>query len=551
MANTYPNLALTLIEGMQNGIDADATRVLVVINLQDRTVYLVDNGSGVPRDKFESALASVGRSVKSKDRLGKFGLGLISPLDKCKRFEFTSMPIGTAHPLSWTFCGDDLRLQHSQTVIPCKTLTRMPQIPRRFSSYVEGDFDVTWHTMVKLIGVTEDKVVSLVNLDQLESEVRHKLGGRMRERGVCIRVVLVNEKNREEVRDINPVSYSGEPLDMVTYTQPVCGEVQFELYRAPKLAGQRRGQVTVTEMDNSYGVPIAALINQARTGGWGDAYAQAFAALGSGYFEGVIRCKNIELHPGRTKFQYNDELQTFYMVIGQWFDECGKHYFEDEQVTTREERYQDLSLKSQKRIREILLNQPQFVRLWDGLKGSVAKGRLGSGHLDPETGKRGDTEGDNSIRSGQGGAGVERKKGTGDHNPSGGGRQREPKDRPGDTPNGVMGPRGKRRQLVTGDSQGLWFEYSWSDNTHRLWEFDFTSGILTFNVRHWIWVKLDESKGGKHTPKNDRWIMALQEWLTLEVLTLLGRYSDVDEFEHNRDMLDSKIDPFVELFIIS
>jgi hypothetical protein len=549
-ARTYPTLPLVLIETMQNAIDNEATAVFVGVDLVNRNVVIADNGIGTDREKFEMALASVGKTVKDKGKLGKFGRGLVSPLDKCKSFTFASRYLGRGKVLQWTFREDQIRGQHFELTIPCEELTKLPAFGRRYDEHLTGRFDAAWHTVVRLNGVTEDKVISLVDLDELVGMVRIKLGSAMRTQGVVIRVVLVDATGRQQVQDIDPVAFKGEPLEVLTYDHPQAGQVQFELFRAPKLGGKRKGEVGVVAMEDNYPITIGEFIRQARGRQWAELIKAPLDALASGYFEGTIRCKNIELHEERTKFEFTEALVGLYEVIDQWYTEHGHAQFENEQLESRDERYRQLGIKSMDRLQE-LLKQPQFERLWDSLKSVVQFGRLGDGHLDPVKGKLDGHDDDASTRSGQGGAGKARTPGGSGRSggtPTDEDRQKPAKDRPGDTPIGTLGTGGTRRQLVKGDSQGLWFDYDTMPGSSRLWEFDFQQGILTFNIRHPLWVMLDETNG-KHTKKHDKWIMHLQEWVALEVLSLLMHFPKSDDFEQHRVLIDSQAKPYVELFI--
>lgn len=548
LANTYPNLMLTIVEAIQNGIDAEADRIMVCIDLKARNVTIVDNGMGVTRERFELGLASVGKGVKEKDKLGRFGRGLIAPLNKCASFAFVSAPVGTGTVLRWRFVGTEIRKQHRELHIPSDKLSALPKLSKLFESDASGTFNITWRTMVALKGVTKDKVVSLVDLDELESQIRQKLGAAMRRKNVLVRVVLSDENGRKQSRDVDPVHYSGEMLPVVSYDASKAGEageVIFELYRAPKRGGKRQGEVVVMELDGNYPVTMKEFTRQARGGEWREIVNPVFEVLNSGYFEGIIRCKNIELAPERTKFVYNDALKALYLLLSTWFDEHGREAYEDERVQNREQRYQDLGVKSQQHLRDVL-RQPQFQRLWEGLTSVVETGRLGSDHLDPENGTPDGIEDESSIRSGQG---TDRGKNTGGRTTCGKPGERTPRDRPGDVPTGAYGPSGQRRQLVKGDSQGLWFEYSRMDGSSRLWEFDFNRGVLTLNVRHPIWVQLDETNG-KHTARNDKWVMQLQEWLALEILVLLMDFRTSEALDEWRHLVDTKVRPYVELTIL-
>ncbi len=540
LANTYPSVMLTLVEAAQNAIDADAERVLIGIDLKRHRVMVVDNGRGVSLEKFEQALASVGKGIKSRDRLGRFGRGLIAPVNKCRRFTFISKVAGS-RPIRWTFSGVDIRAQHEQVTIPQETLREMPGVLKVFQPFLTNGFNVKWMTMVNLEGVTTDRVISLVDLDELESQIRTKLGMAMRRQNTSIRVVLVDEFGRASSRDINPVVFSGEQLGVVEYVDDDAGAIEVDLYRAQKLGGTRKGTVLVMEADGNYPLPMKEVARQMRGGRWTE-FEDVIAILTSGFFEGMIRCEKIALSPTRTKFEFNDALLGLFMVLSTWYDQFGLKHYENEQERSRESRYQDLGLESQERLRELLP-----PRLWEVLKAIVSVGRLGDGHLDPERGRMGGFEDESSLRTGQGGAGTPK---TSRDTQVPQERQREPRDRPGDMPTGSLGPDGSQRQLVKGDSLGLWYEYSPLFANFHLWEFNARMGILTFNTKHPVWVRLDETNG-RHTTKNAKQIMDLQEWLTLQVLCLLQLYPDPEAFGEHRSFIDDQVRVYADLFILN
>ena len=103
---------------------------------------------------------------------------------------------------------------------------------------------------------------------------------------------------------------------------------------------------------------------------------------------------------------------------------------------------------------------------------------------------------------------------------------------------------------MRGDSEGLWFEYSPLFANSHCWEFDLLTGVITFNTKHPVWVSLDKTKG-KHIAKNEKQIMDFQEWLTLQILTLLTVYPEPEDFELHRDLIDHQIKPYTQMFILN
>lgn len=548
LANTYPSLVLTLIECIQNAIDGEAQHIFVGIDLKRRRVNVADDGVGVDVFTFERALSSVGQSIKSANKLGRFGMGLISPLNKCANFTFMSSPISENRRRStrWQFEAKAIRAQHTEISIPREQVAALPVLSQQFAPHATGEFKQIWRTMVAMNAVTEDKVISLMDLDELESETLSKLGNVMRQRSVVVRVVLIDGQERVQTRDITASSFSGEAFPLVRYDLEKAGGVELQLYRAPKRSGRRQGLVSVMETGNPSSISIRDFARQARMSSWSAEVEPAVAALNSGHFEGTIRADGITMHPERTKFELNDALREVYYALAQWFEDHGKLQFENEQEVSRESRYQDLGLKSQARLQEFL-SHPENKRLLTVLQSAVAIGRMGDGHVTPGSGRPTGQDEAATTRVGQGGAGVARVPSGKPHSP----RSTEPgPDRPGDTPLGVMGPNGKRRRLVRGDSQGLWYEYSQLPANSHLWEFDMQQGVLTFNVRHPVWARLDETRG-KHLARNAKWIMHLQEWLTLQVLLLISSYPESNDFEEHRSSVDDQIRPYVDMFIVA
>ena len=94
-AQHYPTVHAVVLEAVQNACDPDvrAKEIWININQRDRSVTITDNGCGITEEQFLDRLATVSvQHRKGNEATGKYGLGLISPLGKCKRFFFTSCP---------------------------------------------------------------------------------------------------------------------------------------------------------------------------------------------------------------------------------------------------------------------------------------------------------------------------------------------------------------------------------------------------------------------------------------------------------------------------
>ncbi len=528
LSDTYPTLAKSILEMIQNALDAMASHVYVKVDLKRREAVIMDDGEGISPDKFEEALRSVGRSIKSRrNKLGRFGLGLISPLKKVRQYTVTSFPVGVSSPLEWVFNAKLISPQSNDVHIPVRTLARFT--PER----IDWNVQTVWRTIVRLTGITSDKVISMIDLDTFEDDLLANFGQAMRQHGAICFIELIDEQGKREQREIRPKEYSGQPFPVVSYHSEDAGTVTFELFRARSRNGKRRGIVSVRQEGDLFLLHWRDFVNQARGLRWTHA-STAFDALASGYFEGTITAEKISLASTRSKFEINDALMGLYVVIDDWFIEHGQAYLDDEKEKARSERLQQLGLKSLERWDE-LLNDPAYASLRRALLNTFVFGRLGEGHVFPGSGTPDDFEEEPSVRVGQGGVGAERNPRedappeTAPHDP----------DRPGDLPLTSRGPRGGRRQLVKHDSLGLQLGHEPLDSA-RLWELDASKGILFFNTAHRLWLACE---------RRDSFVLHLQDWVIMQVLHLLTLPQD--RFEDFRVLADQQAKSYVELFIFT
>lgn len=543
LASTYDTLQLAIVEAAQNAVDAGATRIFVGIDLRQpagandsrRQVIVVDNGEGITTEKMRRALSSIGHTLKDEDqdeetrKLGRFGLGMISPVDKCARFEIISQPSGATHTNMWTLVGKKIRGQEHFQDVPFKRLASFPGAPRPFGALLKQAEDrrVPWRTMIKLGGVTGDKAVNRIDLDELEKRTLTNIGEGMRRNGVVMHVTMYDARGTVQQRDISPEAYTGEPLQIVQVDRKDCGTVEFELYRVNSGSKTRRG-VIVQQAGDPCAVSWRDFSMQAR--GWGilgndDVHIkEAFGAIASGAFEGVIRVQRIKLAPERTKFVRNDALIGAYVAIIDWYNKFGKAFMEAEHETRRDQRLSELGQQSLDRILEHMRKNsflPILQRLMDVLPGV--------GNTPPAPSEQESAPSSNKSKK----------------------RRRvvvEPSSRTSSSKKGEPDP--GRNTPATGGPVSLRFGYEMLPTSDRLFEFDFDTGTITFNIRHPQWEKVDSD--GKRAPRHDKQVMSLQEWLAFKVLVCLARNPTPSTFEDAREIqIDVEAGPYIDAFILA
>ncbi|MGF7228718.1 MAG: ATP-binding protein [Candidatus Saccharibacteria bacterium] len=544
LARTYPTLALMLVEAVQNAIDADATRVFVGVDLVENRIAILDNGSGVTVEKFHEALQSVGFGIKEPGSLGRFGIGLISPLDKCQSFWFVSRPQGEVKVNAWQFEVAKIRPQRTKATIPDFTWDKFTDLPDPFkhahndARIGKRDEPITWNTMVLLDRVTKDKVIGLVDPDEIENLIRSKLGIGMRRKGTHVTLVVrdwrpgvtqLTATDKPYVvskRQIDPLVHKGQKLDVVRYETEAAGTIEFDLYRARQVGGKRQGQVVVSELGDDSTVTMPDFCMQAGSAGYYNTKdhdratlpetSRALETLLDGFFEGTVRCENIELLPNRTSFEYNETLKELYLYFGIWYESVGKELMGTEREARAEKRYQDLGEKSLKRLIDELTSNTDLALLARSLRG-VLPGMRAS-RPEPKEKK------ENSAP-----------------------RDKAPKD-----PNSrkvVVRPRQPAESSAKSPvTTFITYAYEMLRGSGRLWEYDIESGVLTFNIRHPLWVKVDEING-KHTPKTDLQVMKLQEYLTLKLLLLLANDDGVPVDSMSLELARVAIDRELQFYI--
>lgn len=504
LAKQYPTLKLVILELVQNGLDVDATEIMVAVDRRQRTLHVWDNGDGVSIDGFNQALGTVGKSIKEqgRGRLGRFGIGMISPLSVCDEYRFISTPRGHDDAYrEWTFKRKVIEESAEAVSIP----NRRAEI-YYFDPSGHHENAVSWRTTVALKGYSIDRVVSELDIDDLVSQITDKFGEVMRRRKVLVKLSITDERGETKKRTVEVTKWTGRPLPEEQVKDGDCGTVTFRIFRAVAKSGKPKGRVVVGESGNPFRLGFDQFAK-----GVGDLISSRVrAALTDGFFEGEILCSGIKLEVSRTRFMESDALVAFCLQIESWFERVAGPLLEDMARVKQGERLQRIGEKVCDEI-EVMLQSPEFTDIRSFVE-SIPTGTVGKGHTEPTGGVVG-PEDVTSIRTSptsSGGGGPKRKPGGGGG--GGGGEPREPYgEREDDVPVTVGGPRGERRVQVKGNSPGLQLIYDPMPWSSDLWSFDARSGRLSINIRHPLWARCE--------PKDD-WTSALTRFVWITALTL-------------------------------
>ena len=501
IANEYPTLYEVIMESVQNAIDAEATVIELLLNKKHRQIVVQDNGKGVTKEEFEVALMQVCESVKERGKLGQFGIGLISPLGKCKKFTFTSF--AESRPRDgyneWEFVTEDIREQSDQVVVPHHKRLDLVNLHVAPSGTRRDVTAVEWSTNITISSYTKDKLISRIpSADELFNGIVERYGSAMRNNNVEVRVAIVTEKGEHDLKSGMAKPFTGKKLAEAVVNHPDSGATTIRLYLARKSADKKyHGKVLVGEADNDFRFLFSVFARSA-----GILSAEMVEAFHSGIFEGEILTEGAKLNPNRKSFAENEALLGFCESIEEWYRSEGQKHVDSVREQREDMRYQELGEQSMRNL-ELLLRLPEYSDLLEVL-GSFKQGTVGDDHTPPEAADIIGKQKEKSVA-----VNPENKSGTeGSIN----GHQLPSTERESHHPFTVQGPRGRQRTLVKSASLGLQFAHEAMEGSDRLYDFDRRRGIITFNIRHPVWVMCDRAG------KGNRQIRQLQEMATIFAL---------------------------------
>jgi hypothetical protein len=502
-AKQYPLVLQAILEMVQNALDAKAKFINIRVNLKNRTLEVTDTGTGRSRAEFDVALQSVFRSQKEQTALGQFGIGLMSWMDKCKRYSFTSVaPNHTTGYLRWTF--DPVRiLERGDRRIPPEEIPDL-----RFTPYVDQGrpkWEVPWRSRVLVESFKLDKTFKRLTLADLEAEILKNFNQALRSNGAWVQLEIFDLAGKVQVLGVHPRTFAGQQLPVVTLTKRDCGRTEFRLYLAPATQHGRRGKVEIGVFGRDFRMPVAYALKQEAC----LCSQDAVQALLGGAFEGEVLTTLAQFNPNRRGFIEDDAYADLCEVLDRWFEQHGKGYLEELKSAKEDDRFQRIALAALDAI-DKLLEDPRNQHLKDVIQ-SFKFGTVGPGHHRP--GKRAvvGTQGATSLAVG--GQPLRPRGST-----NGDSREREDPvtEHPGHTPLTAVGPLGIRRTIVRGGSRGIQFAKVVMLGSPLVWNLRKEEGVLEFNSAHPLWQKVDRS---------DRAVQWFMEHVFLHAFSILARPS--------------------------
>jgi hypothetical protein len=510
--DSYGTLVECIYELVQNAIDANAKTITVSINKRTRSIQIRDDGDGISKEKYETALQSVMQTMKSREKYGQFGRGMLSPLRKCKRHTLTSCQKGGMVFLEWSFATSDIESQTDQVFVPHRIRNDLRSRSDK-RGHQSGVTLVDWQTLIEIQEYTADRMVAKIPAAQnIFDELVRRFRKKMLDNKISIAITILDGKTAVDEKVGFAAPYYGHKLSQHTVRHIDAGMTTFNLFLAKRnekgaLAG---AGVSVGETGNEFRMPFTVFCKSVQ----GVLSAHVVEALQSGVFEGDIFTARAKLHHNRKEFEASDALLGFCESIETWYDDVGKQHYEAVVDARDSERYKALG-EDLSRTMEKLLADPKFADFLrpyaGGVKGkkeAVAGDEPGSDVSEPPTPRAESVPRESEV--GRGGA----------------------------SPSGEKAPR-KTRAAAQSGTLGITFKYEEVYDDKILWAFE--GGTLTFNILHSKWRACESSQ---------RRLKQLQELICMKAL-VLEMMPEGDWKAHARAYSEELVDPFIHLLINS
>lgn len=491
VASAYPTLRKVIAEATQNALDANANKIVIDVNLKDRQVTIQDNGDGVSEEAFNEAIQMICESRKlsgtNQKKLGRFGIGLIAGLGKCKEFRFVSRPKGRGKFKQWTFNTSEIQECADEIDIPVCDRTDL-------------NHNAPFSSLIIFTGIKQDSFISAITATELADEIKHHYNKALLRLGTVVSITVTDTEGNVEAVELEGERFSGRKVDEQVLTTQHGAAVVFNIWIASRKPGSKPPGIVVGEVTSDHTFPFSDFADS--TAEWFASDLDCLKALKSGILTGEILGDGVRLHTNRRQFEKNEALGEFCHAISTWYANTGKAIIESERTELKDCRFQDIGRDVLRKLEEII---PGFSQIKNVLR-SANFGSIGHGHAIPNSGTVLDeTLSFNAL-------GSTNAKGNG--NPHSG-RNDVPRENERHIPNIATGPKGERRNRVRGSNSGLIIHFEAS--TKSLWDFDPLTATLTFNVAHPSWQELEHS---------DEALAEMQLTIAVLVLNMEGYRSD-------------------------
>ena len=487
IVNLYPTIVSVVLELVQNSLDSNAKDIAVIIDHQKRDIKVRDDGEGISTEKFAEAISKVCDSLKGKDKLGQFGIGMLSPLGKCKEFDITSIPKGLNSGYNkWFFNSDRILKNGDLPEIPHSELNKA--IFSRSGKAMKDKDVYNWRTQVNIREFKTDRGITTASVVELQRLISGRFSEAMKRLNASVLICIKDADGKTEKLTFKAAEFRGEKMKPVIYGEPATGQTYFEIYISPKMASGRKGEVSIGIKNDLFRIGFKDFAKSITD----YIKPETLQMLTSGTFEGLIVSDKCSLHQNRKEFLEDDHLMNLAIHLDEWAKNYAQPAMVSMKDSQRDEWLQAVGSVAISMLESSIKNElPHLLAVVKSFK----KGFL--------TVPRKEEGQDHKSKKASSPEKYAKQKG---------GHSSSPKESSEDIVMTVAGPHGQKRRLVSGSSTGLQFVYEELPGNDHHWEFDSETGILSFNMRSDIWERMERA--------GDRSLILYQEYVGIKALEM-------------------------------
>lgn len=487
IVNLYPTIVSVILELVQNSLDSNAKDIAVIIDHQRRDIKVRDDGDGISTEKFAEAISKVCDSLKGKDKLGQFGIGMLSPLGKCKEFDITSIPKGLNHGYNkWFFNSDKILKNMNLPEIPHSELNRA--IFSRTGKAMRDKDVYNWRTQVNVREFKVDRSIVTASATELQRLITGRFSEAMKKLNASVMVYIKDIDGKTEKITFKAAEFQGEKMKPVIYGAPETGQTYFEIYISPKLASGRKGEILIGIKDDLFRIGFKEFAKSVED----YVKPETLQTLTSGTFEGLIVSDKCSLHQNRKEFLEDDNLVNLAIHLDEWVKNYAQPTIASMKDGQRDEWLQAVGAVAISILESSIKNDlPHLLAVVKNFKKGftpASKKEAGQDHKSkvPSSPEKYSRSKDSHAA--------------------------EPKEPSEGIKMTVAGPYGQRRRLVSGSCTGLQFVYEELPGNDHHWEFDGETGILSFNMRSDVWERMERA--------GERSLVLYQQYIGIKALEM-------------------------------
>jgi len=513
---TYPTLFSVILELVQNSLDSNAKEISVIIDYVKRTLKVRDDGDGITTDRFAAVIGQICGSMKEDDKLGQFGMGMLSPLGKCKYFCITSIPKGENIGYNrWSFDSYKLLSSKDLPEIPHSAVSKT--IYSKKGGTIKNHEVFNYRTEVSIFDFKPDKANSVITTTELQRQINSRFSEAMKKNDTTVNIYIQLTDETKNRLSFKASNFTGKKMDTVVYGDSVTGQTYFEIYVAPKMASGRKGEISVGIKNDLFRIGMKDFVKSISQ----YVSQDTLMVLNSGTFEGFIISDACVLHPNRKEFMDDDRLMNMVISIEEWVKNHARPILISMKDSQRDEWLQVVGSVAMSKIETRLKNaaSPRLLELIRGFKKGFV---IAHSKAEEQNYNSKDKASPSKYKKGKGQTGS------------------TPKDHSDAIKMTVAGPRGQRRSVVKGASTGLQFVYEELPGSYNHWEFDSETGILAFNTRSGWWEAVERT--------NERNVIMYQERVAMAALRMccMPETSHKAVFDFLQDWIEEEVSFILE-----